>query len=309
MEYNSISRQKGGHCMPKIPTVNTGGVEVSRLMTGSNPIRGMSHVNQEMNQEMKEYFTMENSVKYLQDAAAAGIDGCVFRTDEYTMRVIYEFRQRGGEVKWFAQQASEVIFENNVRSAKNYGANGFFIMGNTTDGLFAQKNYEEIERRLKVIRDSGMLVGLGTHNPEVLYYSQDHNWDVDFYFASAYNTTRHIAERMAQGGPGFGGPPPAGAGGRPPGPPREQFNYPITDPPLMYEAVRYVDKPCIVFKVMGATRRCETQQDVQDAFDLAFASIKPTDAVAVGFWPKAMPDQFELDAQYVINAIEKAEKK
>lgn len=284
--------------MPKIPTVNIGGVEVSRLMTGSNPIRGMSHVSQEMNAEMKDYFTMANSIKYLEDAAKAGINGCVFRTDEYTMRVIHEYRLQGGDVKWFAQQASEIIFENNVRSAKSYGANGFFIMGNTTDGLFATGEYAEIERRLKVIRDSGMLVGLGTHNPEVLVYSQDHHWDVDFYFASAYNTTRHIAERMLK-------PPTDNA---PPRPNPGANNYPITDPPLMYEAARYVDQPVILFKVMGATRRCDTQQDVQDAFDLCFASVKDTDSCAVGFWPKAMPNQFELDAQYVINAIEKAKK-
>ena len=286
--------------MPKIPTVNIAGIEVSRLMTGSNPLRGMSHVSPEMNAEMKDYFTMANSVKYLQDAAKAGIDGCVFRTDEFTIRVIHEYRMQGGEVKWFAQQASEIIYENNVRSTAMNKADGFFIMGNTTDGLFAAGEYAEIERRLKVIRDSGMAVGLGTHNPEVLVYSQDHHWDVDFYFASCYNTTRHIADRLIN-------PPPMGA--QPPRPNPGANNYPIEDPPIMYEAVRYVDKPCIVFKVMGATRRCETQQDVQDAFDLCFASIKDTDACAVGFWPKFMPDQFELDAQYVINAIEKAKAK
>lgn len=299
--------------MPKIPTVNIGGVEVTRLMTGSNPLRGMSHVNREMNAEMKDYFTMANSVKYLEDAAKAGIDGCVFRTDEYTMRVIHEYRLGGGDVKWFAQQAPEVIYESNVRSAAGNKANGFFLMGNTTDGLFKAGEFDEIERRLKVIRDSGMSVGLGTHNPEILVYSQDHHWDVDWYFACCYNTTRHMGSRpMGPGGPGGPGP-----GGAPNGQPRdfnagvnnEQNNYPITDPPLMYEAVRYVDKPCILFKVMGATRRCDTQQDVQDAFDLCFASIKKTDACAVGFWPKFMPDQFEIDAQYVINAIEKAGKK
>lgn len=285
--------------MPKIPTVNIAGIEVSRLMTGSNPIRGMSHVSQEMNSEMKNYFTMANSLKYLEAAAKAGINGCVFRTDEYTMRVIHEYRLQGGDVKWFAQQAAEVIFENNVRSTKSYGADGFFIMGNTTDGLFAAGEYAEIERRLKVIRDSGMAVGLGTHNPEVLIYSQDHHWDVDFYFASCYNTGKHIAARRIA----------AQKAGVPLRMDPGADNYPIEDPPIMYEAVRYVDKPCILFKVLGATRRCNTQQDVQDAFDLCFASIKDTDACAVGFWPKAMPDQFEIDAQYVINAIEKAHVK
>lgn len=283
--------------MPKIPTVNICGVEVSRLMTGSNPIRGMSHVNREMNDEMKNYFTMANTLKYLEDAAKAGINGTVFRTDEYCMRAIHEYRLGGGDVKWFAQQAPEVTYEMNVRSTAMNKANGFFIMGNTTDALFAAGEYAEIERRLKVIRDAGIGVGLGAHNPEVLVYAQDHKWDVDFYFASCYNTTGHMAARHMG---------PAGAGPIGGAHPSEENNYPITDPPLMYEAVRYVDKPCIVFKVMGATRRCETQQDVQDAFDLCFASIKDTDAAVVGFWPKAMPNQFELDAQYVINAIEKA---
>ena len=73
----------------------------------------------------------------------------------------------------------------------------------------------------------------------------------------------------------------------------------------MYEAVRGVKKPCLVFKILGATRRCASQEAVAKAFMECFASIKKTDAVVVGMFPMDF-DQVTANARYTAEAIEAA---
>ena len=42
----------------------------------------------------------------------------------------------------------------------------------------------------KQVRDLGVLVGVGTHKPEVIAQVEDEGWDVDFYAGCVYNRTR-----------------------------------------------------------------------------------------------------------------------
>ena len=40
------------------------------------------------------------------------------------------------------------------------------------------------------VRDLGVLVGVGTHKPEVIELVEEQGWDVDFYAGCVYNRTR-----------------------------------------------------------------------------------------------------------------------
>ncbi len=140
---------------------------------------------------------------------------------------------------------------------------------------------------MKIIRETGLPVGLATHMPEVIYYAEEHNWDVDFYMGCVYNLSRENRVSSAITGIANSG---------------EAFYE--EDIPLMYEAIRAAKKPCLAFKILGATRRCGSQETVQAAFDEAFREIKPTDGVIVGVYPKEI-DQIALDARYTREAIAK----
>ena len=54
------------------------------------------------------------------------------------------------------------------------------------------------------------------------------------------------------------------------------------DPPRMYKFMRQTRKPCFPFKIMAAGRVDSAEQ----AFKLAFQSIKPTDCIFVGMFPR-----------------------
>jgi hypothetical protein len=65
----------------------------------------------------------------------------------------------------------------------------------------------------------------------------------------------------------------------------------------MIRVVRQVKQPCLCFKILGGGRMCRNQETVREAFRLAFAGIKPSDAVIVGMYPRFF-DEIGANAQY-----------
>jgi len=78
-----------------------------------------------------------------------------------------------------------------------------------------------------------------------------------------------------------------------------QIGYPFfaSDPATMTEVVRQVGQPCLGFKILAAGRKCHDSQVVREAFQFAFAHIKPTDGVIVGMYPR-YHDQIRENAEY-----------
>jgi aryl-alcohol dehydrogenase-like predicted oxidoreductase len=72
--------------------------------------------------------------------------------------------------------------------------------------------------------------------------------------------------------------------------------YVQSDPPRMYKVMRQTKKPCFAFKVLAAGRI--TGKGVEQAFRTAFDSIKPTDAIYVGMFPRYR-DEVKENAEIV----------
>jgi hypothetical protein len=76
----------------------------------------------------------------------------------------------------------------------------------------------------------------------------------------------------------------------------EQFDDEDRD--RMLSVVRSVSKPCLVIKILGASRKCDSPEATRDAFAFTFDRIKSTDAVVVGMYPKYR-DQVAENARIV----------
>ncbi|HBQ63711.1 MAG TPA: hypothetical protein DD727_02040 [Clostridiales bacterium] len=278
-----------GSMPPALPTVRLGTAEVSRLIIGGNPFSGNSHVNGEMDREMIDYFTLANIKHTLFRCMENGINTMLLRMDEHIMRMIHEFRAEGGRMHWIAQTAPEMgSLEGNIARAMRLKPVAIYHHGTITDHYYKRQEFGELRRRLEIIRKTGLPVGLGTHMPEVVRYAEENGLGADFYMLSVYNLSR--ADRVSSAVTGIA-----------------NSNEPFfeEDIPVMYQTLRSVDKPCLAFKILGSTRRCSTQEAVRAAFDEAFASIKPTDAVVVGMFPRDL-DQPALNSRYTREAIQKA---
>ena len=275
--------------MNELTTVPFGPTAITRLISGGGQLCGNSHFTEELSEDMRSYFTDEQVVRYLHDVERAGINTLLARADYHrTLHWLELYRREGGRLHWIAQTASEMsdVFQN-IRITAQAGAIGIYHHGTQTDRWWLEGRIDNVEDYLKCIRDCGVRVGLGTHHPEVIEYAEEKGWDVDFYMACFYNINRKPRESRLVA----------------PGQIHAEEDFREDDPPAMCKVIRQTQKTCLAFKILGAGRKCATQDDVRAAFDLAFRNIKATDAVVVGMFPKYV-DQITLNVRYALQACE-----
>jgi hypothetical protein len=271
----------------EMPTVRFGNHTLSRLIVGGNPVSGNSHLNAAVNREMIDYFTAQNVKKLLANCEHCGITAWQSRGDRHILRLLHEYRQEGGRLDWIAQTASELgnlpAHIRNIAALEepiaiyNHGAN--------TDNLWQSGRIETVREQCKVIRDTGALVGVGTHIPQVVEYVDEKGWEVDFFMTCLYNLsrTREDASRIA-------------------GKQVADELFWDADREEMLNRVRGTSKPCLIFKVYAATRKCGSPEQMLDAMKLVFRYAKPTDAVVIGMFPK-YKEQVDENRRLLIEAI------
>lgn len=274
-----------------LPAILLGDHQISRLIVGGNPFSGNSHIDHQTDEEMQDFFTAAQIKQTLFECENNGINAMQLRADRHILRIIREYRKEGGRMHWIAQTTPELAsFEACMRQIASGEPAAVYHHGTDTDALFKAGNFTEIERRIKLLRQLGCPVGLGTHMPEVITHAEKMGWGLDFYMACVYNLSRADRVSSAVTGRSNQGEP-----------------FCAEDIPVMYQEVRRTSKPCLVFKILGASRRCQTQEEVAGAFREAFANIKKTDAVVVGMYPKYL-NQIKRNAEYTRQAIELAER-
>ena len=105
--------------------------------------------------------------------------------------------------------------------------------------LHRQGKHDILTDLLKRIRDQGVLVGLSAHDPRLIEVAEEAGWDVDYYMGCLYYLTRPKDELRKLLGDDL---------------PLGEIYLP-SDPPRMFEVIRSVKKPCLVYKVLAAGRR------------------------------------------------------
>jgi hypothetical protein len=269
-----------------LATVRLGPHSISRLIVGHNPISGGSHFSSKLSNEMRDYFTAANAKKLLSACERAGINTWLARADHHIMRLLNEYRLEGGRIQWIAMTASEYgDFRVNLREISAMQAIAIYHHGAVTDEYWNAGKIDQVYDKLKAIRQTGAQVGLGTHIPEVVDYAESKGWELDFYMTCVYNLgrTREQAAKLA-------------------GREVEGELFWDADREKMLTRVSRTSKPCLIFKVYGASRQCGSPASRQAAIELAFRSAKPSDAVVIGMFPKYQ-EQVEENCRLVTQAI------
>lgn len=250
-----------------LPTMQLGPHAITRLVAGWNPIGGHSYLGTHMDRHMKEYFTVEQTVRFLLDCEAAGITAHQFSPSETTGEVLRCVREQGSRMDFFGLHAGREGLDDIIRDTQPFA---LAHHGGVTDRLFREGRSREVHDYVKDVRDRGLLAGVSAHNPDCIRQVADEGWNVDFFMCCFYYLTRpsgpestHVPDTL-------------------------QIGYPFyrDDPAVMTRVMRAVDQPCLAFKILGSGRLCATESMVHDAFQFAFANIKPTDGVIVGMYPR-----------------------
>ncbi len=272
--------------METMPQVQFGKARISRLIVGGNPISGNSHISGRLSREMADYFTAARIKQLLQNSENAGINTWQSRGDRHIMRLLNEYRLGGGRIHWIAQTASELAdIPRNIVTMADMNPLGIYHHGTQTDRFWREGRIEQVRDLLKAIRQTGVQVGLGTHIPEVVDYVESKDWDVDFFMTCLYNLsrTREEAEKVARH--------------RVEG---ELFWDP--DREKMLARVRQTRKQCLIFKVYGAGRHCDSPQRMLAALNLAVGYAKPSDCFVIGMYPKRS-EQVRENCRLVMEAL------
>ncbi|MFN7997936.1 MAG: hypothetical protein U0Q18_30225 [Bryobacteraceae bacterium] len=255
---------------PLLPTVKFGKYEITRLIIGSNPFYGYSHFNRTLDQHMREWYSQDRKMEILHSCERHGINTWQIHYNDQPMEDFKRYRAEGGKMNLVLLADFELM--KNVKlmpEVAKLGPMGIGHHGNRTDERFRNGEKHKIKEFLKAVRDTGVMVGVSTHNPAVIDTVEGEGWDVDYFQTCLYRVSRTAEEARAE----FGESPIG-----------ETFME--KDPERMCKMIRQTKKPCLVFKLFGAGRTSSSPQEVERAFRFAFSNIKPTDPVIVGMYPR-----------------------
>lgn len=259
----------------RVPKMKFGGVEISRLICGCNPFYGFGHYNYILGTVMKEYYTPERVCDVLHQCNRFGINAHNWVDVPRARQDLERFQAEGGAMHLIVQGLADSSAV--VKALKPLAV---YHHGEFTDRAYQGSRMADVKDWCKKVRDMGVLVGVGTHKPEVIAMVEEQGWDVDFYAGCVYNRTRTQDEwkKVLNG---------------------ELVEmqgdcYLQSDPARMYKVMRATSKPCFAFKILAAGRVANAEQ----AFRTAYESIKPTDGVFIGLFPRAK-DEVRENAERV----------
>lgn len=270
----------------QVPKMKFFGVEISRLVAGCNQFYGFSHYNEILSTVMREYYTPDRVCEVLRRCNRFGINAFNYVHLSRGPQDLAQYQAEGGHMHLIAQDLGDP-----AQLVKLVKPLAIYRQGEITDRAFNTGTLATVREWCKKARDTGVVVGVGTHRPEVIATIEEQGWDVDFYAGCVYDRTRTAEEwkRVLNGSTLE----------------MQGEAFLRGDPPKMYAVMRQTKKPCFAFKIMAAGRI--TGQGAGKAFQTAFESIKPTDGVFIGLFPR-IKDEVRENAEHVYRLLSRQAK-
>lgn len=263
----------------QIPKMKFGSAEISRLVLGVNPLYGFAHYNHNFSSAMREWYTQDRVCEVLHRASSFGINAFNYVNMGRAPLDWARFQAEGGHMHLIIQVTAK---DDEAALVRDFKPLALQRRGEEVDIAFRNGTMAAEREWCKRARDLGVLVGVGTHKPEVIEMVEEQGWDIDFYSGCVYNRTRTENEwkKVLNG---------------------ELIEMPTeiylkSDPARMYKVMRQTPKTCFAFKILAAGRIAESA--VAQAFRTAYASIKPHDGVYIGVFPRDK-DEIRENAEIV----------
>lgn len=279
------------------------GHKVSKLICGDNPFNGHSYITDYVpGKEMVDYHTEDKILEAMHRMEELGINTMLPLSDPYIIRVLQHYRNNGGKMNFIFQIYCPMMFDGsfevNMRLMNSVDPIGVYIPGSTVDVNFEEGNIDEIHRITNKIRQHmDCKLGLGTHHPEVVDYSEKEGWDHDFYVTCMYNFRRG---RMGE------------KSGFLTGKSKDGIQFVESDRELMLNSLKGIEKPVLAFKIFGGgnllcgKEEAERRAQLREIYDTVFGTLKPDDFAAIGIFQK-YHDQLGEDVS-VFNEWAEAQK-
>jgi hypothetical protein len=266
----ALAGQAAAQSAPALPKVRLGKFEVSKLIIGANPLYGYSHCSRLLDAHLREYCTQERVCEILRSAEQNGINTWQLHYGKREISDLRRHKAEGGKLQWILLGMGDVMKDFSLlREMAKMEPVGIVHHGNMTDDRFRAGETGKIRDFLKAVRDTGVLVGLSTHNPAVVDTAESQGWDLDFYMTCLYQQSR-TREELAK----MLGEMPVGE------------TYLEKDPERMFRMIRQTRKTCLAFKLLAAGRLINSPEQVRGAIRRTLENIKPQDCIIMGMYPR-----------------------
>jgi len=263
----------------QIPKMKFGNAEISRLVLGVNPLYGFAHFNRDYGNTMANWYTQDKVCEVMHRANSFGINAFNYVNMGRAPQDLARFQAEGGRMHLIVQVTAR---DDEAALVRNLKPLALQRRGEEVDIAFRNGTMAGEREWCKRVRDLGVMVGVGTHKPEVIEFVEEQGWDVDFYSGCVYNRTRTESEWREI------------LGGELPEMPSDVYIQ--SDPARMYKVIRQTAKPCFAFKILAAGRVGD--EGVLQALRTAFENIKSSDGIYLGMFP-SRKDEVEEDARIV----------
>ena len=249
------------------------GIKTSRLVVGGNPFHGYSYINDRISRDaMLDYYTIDKIIRDLKYAETLGYTAFISTTDDFTIRMIRQYRNEGGTLQWIAQTHPPCMMRACVNIAIEGEAVAIFLQGAADDNYSSAEKLQIIREDLEEMRRANVPVGIATHVPEHIGIAEE-NFNVDFYMGCLQNMhkRRQIANRVSSSISGLKD---------------EQHLFVYEDRELMLKTIRELNKPCIAYKILGGGNYAFNREDLKRCFYETYSNIKPNDIATVGVFQR-----------------------
>ena len=146
------------HNIPQVPFGNSD-LSVTRLISGGNPLCANSHFTPELNEEMREYFTAEQTAEFLLHCERQGINAWQYDHTDKVLEAIDIARGKGSGMQLIclhAERGHDLPLDEVMKSQPI----AIVHHGGVTDGLFRAGKYEQVRDFVKKVKDAGALAGV-----------------------------------------------------------------------------------------------------------------------------------------------------
>ena len=174
------------------------GVEISRLICGSNPFYGGAHSRDliYVGKLLRGYFTEDKVFDTLELCEESGINTMI---EGESLSVRYR-KARGGRIQALAMvmlegedvQTGKSLLEE-TRKAIDTGVVGAFIRGAEADRWVQSKQLDLIDKFLTLVRENGLIAGIGAHDVRVPVECERAGLVPDFHFKTFHHDNYYSA--------------------------------------------------------------------------------------------------------------------
>jgi len=165
----------------KVTTETIKGLEISRMIMGSNLVNGWSHSRDLLYvaESMRAYHTREKTFAMLKLGEACGINA--YSAGGENMNLMTDYWENAGGTMRFIVQASTL---DEALHCLDRGASTAYLHGGVCDHLVHERNFDVITAFVEGMRRRGAVVGIGAHRLEAIKGCVENGIEPD-YWASA----------------------------------------------------------------------------------------------------------------------------